>query len=272
MTRERIERLYLVTASENKFNDYQFLLGKYADLRWAKHNVEDLVTTDLAVLIRRKIEMVKPMLPHLPFLVEQTNLHIRAWRDLPGNVTGLFIDGLGVEGICKMLQPFEDRAAKVVTDLGFHAPDGRVYIYHGELQGKIASKPRGNQIFGWDAIFIPEGENRTMAQMSLEHRNSISTRKLAVAEFFTQFLQEEQANLLLQNRIRLRELMTRHFSKAELEALCFDLGIDKDDLPGGVKKELAQEIILYCERHDKLEMLLDVCRAQRPSTEWPKEL
>lgn len=272
MARERIDRLYFVTASENKFNDYQFLLGKYADLRWTRHNVEDLVTTDLAMLIRRKIEAIRPLLPHLPFLVEQTNLHIRAWRDLPGNVTGLFINGVGVDGICKMLSAFSDRAATVVTDLGFHAPDGRVYVFHGELKGTIAPEPRGNQVYGWDVIFIPDGYDRTFAEMPLEQRNSISTRKLAVAAFYTQFLKEEEAETMLQNRIRLRELMTRHFSKSDLETLCFDLGIDKDELPEGVKKELTQEIILYCERAGRMDELLLACRQQRPHTEWPELL
>ncbi|VAW37439.1 hypothetical protein MNBD_CHLOROFLEXI01-3358 [hydrothermal vent metagenome] len=53
MTEERIERLCFVTASQNKFNDYQFLLGKFADLFWFRFNVEDVVTTDVDILIRR---------------------------------------------------------------------------------------------------------------------------------------------------------------------------------------------------------------------------
>ena len=272
MPRERIDRLYFVTASENKFNDYQFLLGKFADLRWAKLNVEDPVTNDLSILIRRKVDLVRPQLPYLPFLVEQTNLLIKAWSDLPGNVTSLFIEGVGVAGICKMLQNFEDKTARVITDMAYHAPDGQVMVFRGELTGTIAPKPRGNQIFGWDAIFIPEGHSRTFAQMTMEQRNNISTRKLAVAEFYTAVLQEERADYLLQNRIRLRELMVRYFNKTELETLCFDLGIDKDDLPNATKPELAQEIILYCERHGMLERLLDICREQRPHAEWPEEL
>ena len=272
MAKERIDRLYFVTASQNKFNDYQFLLGKFADLFWFRYNVEDVVTTDMDILIRRKVEAIRPMLPYLPFLVEQTNLMIRAWRNLPGNVAGLFMDGVGVEGICKMLEPFEDRAATAVTKLAYHAPDGRVQVFVGSLKGSIAAKPQGQQIFGWDAIFVPEGHDRTLAEMSLEQRNNISTRKVAVAEFYTAVLQEEHADTLLQNRIRLRELMVRYFNKTELETLCFDLGIDKDELPNATKPELAQEIILYCERHDKLERLLDICREQRPHAEWPDEL
>ncbi len=272
MPKERIERLYFVTASENKFNDYQFLLGKLANLVWFRYNVEDVVTTDIDILLRRKVMAIRPLLPYLPFLVEQTNLMIRTWRNLPGNVAGLFIDGVGVEGICKMLQPFEDRTATAVTKLAYHSPDGRVAVFTGQLSGTIAPKPAGQPIFGWDAIFIPSGHDRTLAEMSLEQRNTIATRKQAVAEFYTAVLEDEQADTLLQNRIRLRELMVRYFNKTELETLCFDLGIDKDNLPNATKPELAQEIILYCERHDKLDRLLDICRDQRPHAEWPEEI
>ncbi len=266
------KQLYFVTGSQNKFNDYQFLLGKHADLRWARYALEEPVLVDQAILIRRKVEMARPWLPHLPFLVEQTNLQIRAWRDLPGNVTGLFIDGVGVDGICKMMQPFEDRSATVITDLGFHARDGQVSVFRGELKGIIATEPRGSQIFGWDAIFIPEGQERTFAEMPMEQRHTISTRKLAVAAFFTAVLQEENATLLLQNRIRLRQLIARHFSKHELELLLFDLGIDKDEFPEGVKSDMAQEIILYCERHGRMAELLTLCRQQRPNADWPETL
>jgi hypothetical protein len=171
-----------------------------------------------------------------------------------------------------MLDTFPDRSATAVTKLAYHGPDDRVSIFAGHLAGTIAPEPRGQQIFGWDAIFIPEGHDRTLAEMSLEQRNSISTRKLAVAEFYTAVLQEEHADILLQNRIRLKELMVRYFNKEELEDLCFNLGIDKDDLPNATKPELAKEIILYCERHDKLDRLLEICREQRPHADWPDEL
>ncbi|MCA9955716.1 MAG: non-canonical purine NTP pyrophosphatase [Anaerolineales bacterium] len=165
-----------------------------------------------------------------------------------------------------------DEWRTAVTKLAYHSPDGRVAVFTGQLSGTIAAKPAGQPIFGWDAIFIPTGHERTLAEMSIEQRNTISTRKQAVAEFYTAVLEDEQADTLLQNRIRLRELMVRYFNKAELETLCFDLGIDKDALPNATKPELAQEIILYCERHDKLERLLEICRDQRPHAEWPEEL
>jgi len=147
-----------------------------------------------------------------------------------------------------------------------------VAVFTGQLSGTIAEKPAGQPIFGWDAIFIPTGHDRTLAEMSIEQRNSISTRKLAVAEFYTAVLQEEHADTLLQNRIRLRELMVRYFNKSELDILCSDVGIDKDELPNATKSEMAQEIILYSERHGRLERLLELCREQRPHAEWPEEI
>lgn len=269
MAQERIEQLYFVTASENKFNDYQFLLGKYADLRWVNFPIEEPVTMDPAIFIRRQVEWVKTKLPYLPFLVEQTNLMLKAWNNLPGNITRLFIEGVGVEGICKMLQAFDDQSATVVTDLAYHDPDGLVKVFRGVQYGAIAPQPRGTQVFGWDAIFIPEGFDKTFAEMSLEQRNSISTRKIAVAGFYTAVLQEEQAETLLQNRILLRKLMTRYFTRSEMITLCFDLGIDKDAFPDLNKVEFAQEIILYCERYDLMPELLTLCREQRPHAEWP---
>jgi non-canonical purine NTP pyrophosphatase (RdgB/HAM1 family) len=272
MDKKRIQQLYLVTGSKNKFDDYQFLLGKYADLRWTRVNVEDPFTSDLAILVRRKIDRVRQQLPYLDFIVEQTNLMIHAWKDLPGNVTNLFIDSIGVEGICKMLDPFPDRSATAVTDLGYHSANGKVYVFRGLLKGTIANEPRGSHTFGWESIFVPDDYTQTMAEMSLELRNSISTRKLAVVQFITDFLQEADANQLVRNRIRLRELITRYFNKVELETLCFDLGIDKEDVQGNTKVELAQEVILYCERRSLTQTLLDLCRQQRPQAEWPETI
>jgi non-canonical purine NTP pyrophosphatase (RdgB/HAM1 family) len=272
MKQDRIERLYFVTASENKFNDYQFLLGKYADLHWVDEQIEEPVTMDLSILIRRQVESVKTKLPHLPFLVEQTNLMIKAWNDLPGIVTRQFIDGVGVDGICKMLQAFDEQSAKVVTDLAYHSPEGHVHVFRGKLNGTISPEPRGTQVFGWDAIFIPDGYDKTFAEMSLEQRNTISTRKIAVAGFYTAVLQADNPETFLQNRILLRKLMIRYFTRSEMETLCFDLGIDKDNFPDLNKIEFAQEIILYCERNDLTQALLKLCREQRPHAEWPKDL
>jgi XTP/dITP diphosphohydrolase len=270
---DKLTTLYFASSSRNKYEDYQFLLGQYADLRWQRLIVDETMTVSPDIFIRRKIENVKPFLPHLPFLVEQTGLIVDAWTGLPGILTGLFMDAIGNDGICRMMESYpdkKDRAATALTDLGYHGSDGRVEIYRGVVHGRIATSPRGDRGFGWDPIFIPEGHDETMAEMSMEKKHSLSTRMLAVTSFYTAVLDDSQAGSIAQNRIQLRQLIDRHFNKAELEELCFIMGLDPEDvLPDSVKREQVREMILYCDRHGLVPDLLRACHSERPKVSWP---
>ena len=59
-------------------------------------------------------------------------------------------------------------------------PDGREELGKGELWGHIAESPRGDAGFGYDPIFIPEGQERTLAEMEPEEKNHLSHRRRAL--------------------------------------------------------------------------------------------
>ena len=61
------------------------------------------------------------------------------------------------------------------------------YFFEGEIKGNITEMERGKNGFGYDPIFIPEGYNKTFAEMSLEEKNKISHRGVAVQKL-TKFL------------------------------------------------------------------------------------
>jgi XTP/dITP diphosphohydrolase len=52
--------------------------------------------------------------------------------------------------------------------------------FKGEIQGRIAKQPQGNEGFGYDPIFIPEGYNQTFAQLGLDLKNKLSHRHKAL--------------------------------------------------------------------------------------------
>lgn len=57
--------------------------------------------------------------------------------------------------------------------------DGKEQFFEGKINGQIASEPAGNGGFGYDPVFIPEGYDKTFAQMTLEEKNTISHRAIA---------------------------------------------------------------------------------------------
>ena len=112
-------------------------------------------------------------------LVEDSGLLFKAWDGLPGALVKWFECSVGCEGMLKMLQPFENRDATAVCCLAIH--DGKnIRIARGEINGTIATKIRGSNGFGWDVIFIPDGYQRTFAEMLPGDKNAISHRKKAL--------------------------------------------------------------------------------------------
>ncbi|MBR3303389.1 MAG: RdgB/HAM1 family non-canonical purine NTP pyrophosphatase [Bacteroidales bacterium] len=58
--------------------------------------------------------------------------------------------------------------------------DGKVHTFEGVMEGTIAEQESGTNGFGYDPIFIPQGYNITLAQMSSEEKNAISHRGIAM--------------------------------------------------------------------------------------------
>lgn len=65
----------------------------------------------------------------------------------------------------------------------------------------------------------------------------------------------------------LRQLIVTHFDSDEIEAICFDLGIDYDSLPGQGKLKKVVELIEHCARSGQVARLIDVCAQARPAVE-----
>ena len=77
-----------------------------------------------------------------------------------------------------MLDPFPDRAATAVCAIGY-CDGGEIVTARGEVEGAIAPSPRGSGGFGWDVIFIPEGGDRTFAEMAPAEKDRVSHRRRA---------------------------------------------------------------------------------------------
>jgi XTP/dITP diphosphohydrolase len=74
-----------------------------------------------------------------------------------------------------------ERHARMVTHLVAIAPDGREIDAVGVLDGEVATEPRGTGGFGYDPIFVPEGETSTVAELGDDWKRANSHRARAAA-------------------------------------------------------------------------------------------
>jgi XTP/dITP diphosphohydrolase len=80
-----------------------------------------------------------------------------------------------------------DRRAAFVAILCLAHPDGTVTLHEGRVEGTLAPEPRGQGGFGYDPLFIPEGDTRTFGEMTAAEKARLSHR----ARAFTAFAEAE---------------------------------------------------------------------------------
>jgi XTP/dITP diphosphohydrolase len=85
----------------------------------------------------------------------------------------------GAPAIAKLLAELDgvdDRRARYVSELVAVAPDGAVARGTGIVEGQIGHEPRGSEGFGFDPIFIPDGEEHTVAELGADWKSRHSHR------------------------------------------------------------------------------------------------
>ena len=80
------------------------------------------------------------------------------------------------------LKEKSDRKAQFTTVIAV-VLDGEYHFFEGVIRGKIIDTPRGDNGFGYDPIFVPDGYDQTFAELPTEIKNNISHRAIAMQKF-----------------------------------------------------------------------------------------
>jgi XTP/dITP diphosphohydrolase len=100
-------------------------------------------------------------------LAEDSGIEVEALGGRPGVQSARYAPE-GAPAIAKLLGELDGtdtRGARYVSELVLLAPDGAEYRGTGILEGRIAEEPRGTEGFGYDPVFVPTGEKRTVAEL-----------------------------------------------------------------------------------------------------------
>jgi XTP/dITP diphosphohydrolase len=114
-------------------------------------------------------------------LGEDSGLEVEALGGAPGLRSARWAGGQHVERVLEALEGVEGdgRRARYVAELVALSPSGEEVRGTGLLDGAIADEPRGSAGFGFDPVFVPEGEEQTVAELGDDWKAEHSHRARA---------------------------------------------------------------------------------------------
>jgi XTP/dITP diphosphohydrolase len=123
----------------------------------------------------------------LPSIADDSGIAVDALNGMPGVLSARWAGGHGddranLDLVLAQLSdtPDERLGAGFVCAAALVVPDGEETVVRGEWRGKLAREPRGSNGFGYDPIFVPEGESRSSAELDPAEKDAVSHRGRAL--------------------------------------------------------------------------------------------
>ncbi len=189
--------LCFATNNENKLREIQSLLGSTFHLLTLKDigchaDIPEPYDT-IAENSLGKAEYIWKQF-HTNNFADDTGLEVLALDGAPGVQSARYAgssrdSGKNIDLLLHNLRNTDERRARFVTVITLIL-DGKVHVFEGVANGHIIREKRGEEGFGYDPVFIPEGYDRTFAEMDLDEKNRISHRSKAFSQL-VQFLKKE---------------------------------------------------------------------------------
>ena len=179
-------QLVFATNNPNKLREINHILGDSFQLLSLRDlNIEDDIPENEPTLEGNALHKARYInrLVNLDVFADDTGLEIDALNGRPGVHSARFAgeakdSNANIDKVLALLGPETDRRARFRTVIALII-NGEELLFEGKVEGNILNEKRGIEGFGYDPVFVPEGENRTFAQMSLSEKNLISHRARA---------------------------------------------------------------------------------------------
>ncbi|MGE3385147.1 MAG: RdgB/HAM1 family non-canonical purine NTP pyrophosphatase [Bdellovibrionales bacterium] len=186
--------LWVATTNQGKLSEFKSLLSG-VDLHGASEmKVYSAPPETGATFVdnaRIKARSMKAMKPGVWVVADDSGLEVDGLGKMPGVHSARYAgpkasDAENNAKVLKMLQirsPL-NRKARFVCAFVVFDPTGQEHVIDGVVEGSIAEKAVGQAGFGYDAIFIPEGESKTFGELGLAFKNKISHRGQAIRKLY----------------------------------------------------------------------------------------
>jgi len=191
----------LATANPGKIKEMRDILSRFGIEAVTRDDLDikiDVEETGKTFFANAKLKADAICLAsNLPAIADDSGLVVDALDGRPGVYSSSFGgENLSAQQRCMFLlnemNNAEQRGAKFVCNIICVYPDGKFLTATGECNGTISTEPKGSNGFGYDPVFVPDGYNKTMAELSSKEKNAISHRGKALTEFKALLIQNEK--------------------------------------------------------------------------------
>jgi non-canonical purine NTP pyrophosphatase (RdgB/HAM1 family) len=170
--------LVFITGNQHKADYLAQNLG--LPIRHQKVDLEEIQSLDLGAVVEHKAKRAYEIVGS-PVIVEDISLTFKAMNGLPGPLIKWFLGSLGNAGVAELAKRLDTQDATVTIMYGLY--DGQtLHTFAAHTDGHITDRPRGEQGFGFQDIFIPKSANKTFAEMTPEEMKPYYHRLKAVTK------------------------------------------------------------------------------------------
>ncbi|MHA8065407.1 RdgB/HAM1 family non-canonical purine NTP pyrophosphatase [Aquirufa sp. ROCK2-A2] len=188
--------IYLATQNQHKVEELLSLIGEQFLVR----SITDLAILEEipetgSTLSENSMQKAQYIAEHfgVDCVSDDSGLEVEALNGEPGVYSARYAgipknDDANMQKLLLKLEGEVNRKARFVTVLTYHS-NGYYHQFEGIVDGEIIHAPRGQEGFGYDPIFVPQGQTKTFGEMKLNEKNLFAHRARAFKKF-SKFIDE----------------------------------------------------------------------------------
>ena len=173
--------LYFITSNNHKFKEISRLFEEeHLSYHLKQYDIEtlEIQSESIQEVAIAKLNSVRDKL-ETSYFVEDAGFFVdNPLHGFPGVYSSYVMKTIGNEGILRLIADFNESKAHFKTVIALYfKPNDKIYIFEGEIYGKVSKNIRGKGGFGFDPIFIPnEFPEKTFGELTQIEKNKISHR------------------------------------------------------------------------------------------------
>ena len=182
---QQLSELFFASSNENKFQEAERILTNLGvKVNFSKTTLEEIQSSSLSEIAEQKAISAYELIQK-PVIIEDDGLFIDSLNGFPGPYSSYVYDTIGNKGIMNLLENSEFRDAKFVSIIAYLGGSDGVKLFESSIPRKISSViEKGG--WGYDPIFIPDGESKTYANVS--DKDKLSHRAASLKKFSSWYL------------------------------------------------------------------------------------